>query len=52
MSLVKWFRKNNTKIMAVVVIVLMVGFIGGSALTSLLQMWLPPQPSIWVLTVR
>jgi len=37
MSLVKWFRKNNTKIMAVVVIVLMVGFIGGSALTSLLQ---------------
>ncbi len=37
MSLVKWFRKNNTKIMAVVVIVLMIGFIGGSALTYLLQ---------------
>jgi hypothetical protein len=37
MSLVKWFRKNNTKIMAVVVIVLMVGFIGGSALTYLLR---------------
>jgi hypothetical protein len=37
MSLVKWFRKNNTKIMAVVVIVLMIGFIGGTALTHLLQ---------------
>jgi len=37
MSLVKWFRKNNSKIMAVVVIVLMIGFIGGSALTYLLQ---------------
>jgi hypothetical protein len=37
MHLVKWFRKNNTKIMAVVVIVLMVGFIGGTALTHLLQ---------------
>jgi hypothetical protein len=37
MNLVKWFRKNNTKIMAVVVIVLMVGFIGGSSLTYLLR---------------
>ena len=37
MSLVKWFRKNNSKVMAVVVIVLMIGFIGGSALTYLLQ---------------
>ena len=37
MNLVKWFRKNNTKVMAVVVIVLMVGFVGGSALTSLLR---------------
>ncbi len=37
MNLVKWFRKNNTKIMAVVVIVLMVGFIGGSALSYLLN---------------
>lgn len=37
MSLVKWFRKNNTKIMAVVVIVLMVGFIGGSSLTYILR---------------
>lgn len=37
MSLVKWLRKNNTKIMAVVVIVLMVGFIGGSSLTYILR---------------
>jgi hypothetical protein len=31
MSVVKWMRKNNTKLMAVVVIVLMVAFIGGSS---------------------
>ena len=37
MNLVKWFRKNNTKVMAVVVIVIMVGFIGGSSLTYLLR---------------
>jgi len=37
MHLVRWFRKNKTKIMAVVVIVLMVGFVGGSALTGLLR---------------
>ncbi|MBN2591122.1 MAG: hypothetical protein JXA96_14745 [Sedimentisphaerales bacterium] len=37
MNLVKWFRKNNTKVMAVVVIVLMIGFIGGSSLTYLLR---------------
>lgn len=37
MSLVRWFRKNNSKVMAIVVIVLMVGFVGGSALTYLLQ---------------
>ena len=37
MNLVKWFRKNNTKIMAVVVILLMVAFIGGSSLSYLLQ---------------
>jgi hypothetical protein len=37
MNLVKWFRKNNTKLMAGVVIVLMIGFIGGSALTYLLR---------------
>ena len=35
MSLVRWFRKNNTKIMAVVVIVLMFGFVGGSYLSYL-----------------
>ncbi len=37
MNLVKWFRKNMTKIMAVVVIVILFGFIGGSALTYLLE---------------
>jgi len=37
MNLVKWFRRNNKKVMAIVVIVLMIGFIGGSALTSILQ---------------
>ncbi|MDI6448347.1 hypothetical protein [Anaerobaca lacustris] len=37
MNLVKWFRKNNKKVMAVVVIVLMVGFIGGSAIEYLFQ---------------
>ena len=37
MNLVKWFRKNNTKIMAVVVILLMIAFIGGSSLSYLLQ---------------
>ena len=29
MNLVKWFRKNRTKVMAVVVIVILFGFIGG-----------------------
>lgn len=37
MSLVKWLRKNNSKVMAVVVIVIMFGFIGGSYLTYLTQ---------------
>jgi len=37
MRLVKWLRKNNSKVMAVVVIVLMFGFIGGSYLTYLTQ---------------
>ncbi|UCF43328.1 MAG: hypothetical protein JSV99_12310 [Planctomycetota bacterium] len=37
MSLVRWFRKNNKKIMAVVVIVIMVGFIGGSYIQQLGQ---------------
>jgi hypothetical protein len=35
MSLVKWFRKNNKKVMAIVVIGCMVGFVGGSYLSSL-----------------
>ena len=35
MHLMKWFRKNNKRIMAVVVVVLMVGFIGGSYLSRL-----------------
>jgi len=35
MSLVKWLRKNNSKVMAIVVIVIMFGFVGGSYLTSL-----------------
>ncbi len=35
MNLVKWFRKNNKKVMAVVVIVIMFGFIGGSTLMQL-----------------
>jgi len=30
MNLVKWLRKNNQKVMAVVVIVVMLGFIGGA----------------------
>ncbi len=37
MGLVKWFRKNNAKLMAIVVIILMIAFIGGSSLTYLLQ---------------
>ena len=37
MSLVRWFRKNNKKVMAVVVIVIMFGFVGGSALQRFLQ---------------
>ena len=34
---IKWLRRNNKKIMAVVVIVLMFAFIGGSALSYMLQ---------------
>jgi len=37
MNLVKWLRKNNKKLMAIVVVVLMVGFVGGSALRMLLE---------------
>ncbi len=35
MNLVKWFRKNNMKLMAVVVIVIMIGFVAGPALRYL-----------------
>lgn len=35
MNLVKWIRKNERKIMAVVVVFLMVGFIGGSYISQL-----------------
>jgi len=35
MNLVRWFRKNNKKVMAVVVIVTMFGFIGGSYIQQL-----------------
>lgn len=35
MNLVRWFRKNNKKVMAIVVIVIMVGFVGGSYLQQL-----------------
>lgn len=35
MPLVKWLRRNNRKVMAVVVIVIMIGFIGGSYLQQL-----------------
>jgi len=37
MNLVKWFRKNRMKVMAVVVVVLMIAFVGGSALDYLLS---------------
>ncbi len=37
MDLIKWLRKNNSKLMAVVVIGLMIAFIGGSSLTYLLS---------------
>ena len=37
MSLIRWFRKYNRKIMAVVVIVIMVAFIGGSYIRNLGQ---------------
>ncbi len=35
MNLVKWLRKNNKKVMAVVVIVLLLGFVGGAYLQQL-----------------
>ncbi|MBN2136298.1 MAG: hypothetical protein JW720_00680 [Sedimentisphaerales bacterium] len=42
MNLVKWFRKNNAKVMAVVVIVIMVGFVLGSYISYLTRTG--PQP--------
>jgi len=35
MSLMKWFRRNNRKVMAIVIIVIMVGFVGGSYIQQL-----------------
>jgi len=35
MNLVRWFRKNKTKVLAVVVIVIMLGFIGGAYIQQL-----------------
>jgi len=35
MNLVKWFRKNRNKLLAVLVIIIMFGFIGGSFLSRL-----------------
>jgi hypothetical protein len=37
MHLVKWFRKNKTKVMAIVVIVILFGFVGGSYISQLGQ---------------
>ena len=37
MNLVKWLRKNNKKVMAVVVIVIMFGFVGGAYIRQLSQ---------------
>jgi macrodomain Ter protein organizer (MatP/YcbG family) len=37
MNLAKWLRKNNTKVMAVVVIFIFVGFVGEAFLTQLSQ---------------
>ena len=35
MNLVKWLRKNNKKLMAVVVVIIMVGFIGSTWISQL-----------------
>ncbi len=37
MNLMKWLRKNNKKLMAIVVIVLMIAFIGGSSFQMLFR---------------
>ncbi len=46
MSLVRWFRKNNTKIMAVVVIVIMFGFVAGSYLSYLARSGPRPRDTV------
>jgi len=38
MNLVKWFRKNKTKVMAIVVVIIMLGFVAGPALRYLGRM--------------
>lgn len=35
MNLVRWFRRNRAKLMAIVVVVIMIGFVGGSYLQQL-----------------
>ena len=37
MNIVKWMRKNNRKLMAIVVIIIMVSFVGGTALQQILS---------------
>ena len=37
MNLVRWFRKNNKKILAVVVVIIMIGFVAGPALRHFSQ---------------
>lgn len=37
MNLVKWFRRNRTKVMAIVVIILMIGFIAGFSINNFRQ---------------
>ncbi|NLH16636.1 MAG: hypothetical protein GX455_08660 [Phycisphaerae bacterium] len=39
MNIVKWMRKNNRKLMAGVVIVIMISFVGGTALQQILSRW-------------
>jgi hypothetical protein len=46
MNLVKWLRKNNAKVMAVVVIVIMFGFVGGSYLTYLTRSGPRPRDAV------
>jgi len=39
--LMRWFRKNNSKIMAIVVVIIMIGFIGGAYLRQLGRKHMP-----------